>query len=160
MSTSSSPAPTKSDHARTHHAKPALGQFEILALFKRKGIDFLDSLIEIFPEQSDLIAGRILITDTLPIEEILRKFGARFIPHAEMVRTRNEKFFLSNDHSIFSGTTNERVYSWKQLWSSQRLDAEDRLTIWLWVELFLNLSTMYLENERREKESLGPGRSF
>lgn len=123
-----------------------LTKLEILSRYKSNMLKFLDSLIEIFPEDPDLIVIRILLETQIPIEESLKKFSARILPNAEMVRKRNEKFFL-NDTDMFSGINNDKVVKWKNMWTSGRLDSDSKETIFKWFDLFLSLAETYTNNK-------------
>lgn len=125
-----------------------LGQFEVLSLFKAKVLLFLDSLIEMFPEESDLIVFRILFDNNIPIEESMRKFCSRMLPVKEMVSQRNDKFFLENN-VFFSGLKDDKVIHWKNLWQSKRLDKQDREEIWKWMDLFVRLCLLFNENDKK-----------
>jgi len=125
-----------------------LGKFEVLSLFKSKVLLFLDSLIEMFPDESDLIVFRILFENNLPIEETMRKFCARIIPVKEMVSKRNDKFFLESN-VLFAGIKEDKVIHWKTLWESKRLDKQDREEIWKWMDLFVKLSEIFHHNEQK-----------
>jgi hypothetical protein len=136
-----------------------LSTFEILNLYKSSVLKFMDSLIELFPDDSELIVMRVMFDgQVVPIEESLKRFANRlFTPvevppdgktiPAEMIRKRNDKFFVSN-MSIFAGVDSNKIVRWKQMWQSKRLDAEDRLAIWKWLDLFTEFARMYSENEK------------
>lgn len=125
-----------------------LGQFEILSLFKSNCLSFLDSLIEIFPDEGEILAARILFENHIPVEECIRQFAFRTLPYKEMIKTRNEKFFMT-DNEIFSGSDQQKVVTWRQLWNSKRLDNDDRTRIWEWADLFLTLAENYTENLKK-----------
>lgn len=119
-----------------------IGRLELLSIFKQKGIDFLTQLIEIFPEQTVLITYRMLFENHLPIEMVLLNLGERLSLYQDKIKNRDETFFLSNEE-IFAGAKNTEVLMWKDVWKSSRLDANDRVSIWQWVNLFLDLSLLY-----------------
>jgi len=125
-----------------------LGKLEILQLFKQNIEAFLNSLVELFPDESDLIVLRIFFENQIPIEEILDRFGKKIIPLKDMIKTRNEQFFL-NETDIFSGLNkDDKVIRWKNLWRSKTLSQEDKDVIWQWFDLFLGLAEMYQEHKQ------------
>ena len=131
----------------------SFGKFELLRLFKTNTLNFLDSLIEMFPDRSDLITIRLMITDVLPIEDLLIDFAARILPHKSMIEKRNEQFFLAGKHDIFSGANTTQVISWKQIWQSSRLDQEDKLTIWKWIDVFCDLAEQYVISDKKSNKN-------
>ena len=115
---------------------------QILTDFRQGLISFFDELIEQFPKEGDLIVLRIFIGDQVPILDIMNTFIARLLPLREMVKARDEKFFLEND-ILFQKLNPNKVSYFKQLWMSDELDAEDRMVIWQWFDSFIILSERY-----------------
>lgn len=137
-----------------------LGTLQILSIYKTNMLKFLDSLIELFPEESELIVIRILFDNgSVPIDDAMRKFSSRIVAipsegevqqqaskkAAQMIRQKDDQFFLT-DGMIFSGIGSDKVIRWKKLWQSKQLDASDREAIWAWMTLFLGLAEMYIAN--------------
>lgn len=120
----------------------SLGKIEILTLIKDNSIKFLSSLIDLFPEEGDLIAGRILIEDGIPIEDFANKLTQNILPLEDVIVSRDERFFIE-DNDVFVMANKDKVYKWKAIWQSDRLDEQDRKNIWKWVDLFLKLAKLY-----------------
>lgn len=129
-------------------SQPPLGKLEILQLFKDSVLKFFDALITLFPEEGDLIVMRILFEDRLPIDESMKRFTFKIIPHKETIEKRDDKFFLT-DNTVFGGIDSDKVIRWRNLWTSKRLDKDDRDSIWLWMDLFVRLCDMYLKHETK-----------
>ena len=117
-------------------------QTDILDRFKRSVIQFIDDLIDIFPQESDLIIARVFFDDQIPIVSIANGFVTHVIPHREMISKRNEKFFLENNN-IFGMIDNGRVLRFKKLWTSSLLDKDDREVIWTYFDAFITLIDAY-----------------
>lgn len=117
-------------------------QIEILSKFKNSIVAFLDELIEQFPLEGDLVILRIFLSDQVPIMDIMKKFSERALPIKEMVKSRDQSFFIEND-VLFSDVNTSKVSYFKELWMSSKLDDEDRDTIWRWFDLFINLAERY-----------------
>lgn len=138
-----------------------LSTFEILSIYKSNTLKFLDSIIELFPEESDIIVMRILFENQIPIDTSMKVFSKRLftpvetdngvIVPADMIKIKNDKFFLHNS-ILFSGVEETKIIRWKQLWQSKRLDSSDREAIWKWFKLFRELSEMYIANEKLRLE--------
>jgi hypothetical protein len=138
----------------------SLSTFEILKIYRDSVVKFLSNLVELFPDQEDLIIMRILFENQIPIEESMKKLSTRLLTPisskngtvvpADMIRRRNDAFFLSNIE-IFQGMKDQdKIMCWKQLWQSRRLDAADRGAIWAHLELLLGLAEMYNNNQKQE----------
>jgi|APCry1669188879_1035177.scaffolds.fasta_scaffold09741_2 hypothetical protein len=115
---------------------------KILTDFRTNLVLFLDELIEQFPQEGDLVIARIFICDQIPITDIMLTFTKKVLPLKDMVKQRNAAFFLEND-VLFENLSNTKVSYFKQLWSSNKLDADDRATIWSWFDLFISLAERY-----------------
>jgi hypothetical protein len=127
-----------------------LSTLEILHLYKTNVIKFLESLVELFPEESDLIVVRILFENQIPIEESMKKLCLKVIPSSAMIKARDAEFFIKNANNIFSGADTDRVFHWKEMWNSKRLDKADKENIFKWLDLFLGLAEMYIQNEKKK----------
>ena len=96
-------------------------QIKILSEFRAGLINFFDELIEQFPDESDLIVLRIFISDQVPISDIMNTFIRKLLPLKEMIKTRNQNFFLEND-VLFEKLKSDKVSYFKRLWTSNKLD--------------------------------------
>ena len=115
---------------------------KILTEFRSNLVSLLDELIEQFPQEGDLVVLRIFICDQVPIVDIMGMFSKRVLPLKDMVKQRNASFFLEND-VLFDQVNISKVSYFKELWASDKLDAEDRDTIWRWFDLFVSLAERY-----------------
>ena len=68
---------------------------QILIQFKNSLVSFLDELIELFPQEPELIILRIFTKDQIPIEDIMNKF----------IYAINKKYILKFKFGIFNGLT-------------------------------------------------------
>lgn len=116
--------------------------FKILSEFRQKLISFFDELIEQFPEEGDLVVLRIFIGDQVPIIDIMNTFIVKLLPLRNMVKTRDEKFFLENE-ILFQKIDPTKVSYFKHLWMSDKLDEDDKIVIWKWFDLFVSLVDKY-----------------
>lgn len=116
----------------------------ILQKFKQLSIQFLDELIGQFPSETDLVIARVMVTDQLPVNEIMNEFMKRILPHEQHVKDRNDKFFLE-ELSLFSDlkTNDETVIKFKKLWTSDNLGDDDKDAIWDWFDVFMKVMKAY-----------------
>jgi len=123
-------------------SKGKLSSTDILLRFKRTIIQFIDDLIDTFPQESDLIIARVFFDDQIPIVSIANGFVVHVLPHKDMILRRNEKFFLENNN-IFGMLDNGKVLHFKRLWTSSLLDKDDREVIWRYFDTFITLIDAY-----------------
>ena len=117
-------------------------KIQLLSEFKTKLVAFFDELIEQFPEEGDLIVLRIFLNDQIPIADVMDTFVKKLLPLKEVVKRRDESFFLSND-VLFEKLNKDKVSHFKKLWTHPKLDQDDKNAIWAWYDFFISLSEKY-----------------
>jgi hypothetical protein len=115
-------------------------QVELLKLFQKNMMEFLDELSDQFEEEGDLIIFRFFISEQIPLETLMEKFITYIHPHKEMIRDRNDKFFLERDN-IFGSSPQEKVIHFKKLYLL--MSVEDKATLWSWFDVFIQISEKY-----------------
>jgi len=126
-----------------------MNRVELLQAFKTNIIKFLDALSELLPKEGDLIMLRIMFNSQIPIESAMKIFASRIIPYADMVKKRDERFFIDCS-DLFNGIRKDKVSYFKDLWLSGTLTPEDKESLWKWFRLFLWYA---LQFEKLEAES-------
>lgn len=116
----------------------------ILHLFKENLVSFLDELIEQF-EETEFITMRILINEQIPIVLIMQKFIEYVIPFSQVIKNRDDSYFLNNDN-IFSVLDPSQVNHFKTIWESDKIDQEDKDVIWDWFDVLLKCAHNYKNN--------------
>jgi hypothetical protein len=122
-----------------------MSEIEILKQFKNALISFLDELIGQFPSEGDLVICRIFLKDRVLIVNILNDFVLKILPLKNMIKERNEDFFL-NKCELFDdiqGNGKGKVNRFKKLWRSSSLDKDDKRVVWEWFDSFIFLSEKY-----------------
>lgn len=117
-------------------------KIQILIDFKTSLVNFFDELIEQFPEEGDLVVIRIFLNDQVPIADVMNTVIAKLLPLKELVKKRDESFFINNN-VLFDKLDKNKVNHFKKLWRSDKLDAEDRKVIWQWYDLFISLTEKF-----------------
>lgn len=123
----------------------------ILKQFRDNLIAFFDELIQQFPEEGDFVILRIFFKDQAPMTDVMSYMIRNILPLKKQVTDRDSKFFLENN-IMFSTLDNTKVNHFKNIWLSNRLDDEDRQTIWTWFDLFVLLTERYQSALSKEKE--------
>jgi len=102
-------------------------------------VNFIDELIVQFPNESDLIIGRIYIKDKIEDERLMNKFILHIIPLKEMIKNRDESFIRNIPNS--TNIHYEKKFNhFKTLWKSTVLDHDDKEIIWKWIDSFVLLA--------------------
>jgi hypothetical protein len=120
-----------------------MNELQILEGLKSDLIKFFDNLIIAFPEEGDFVIIRFLIDGKYPIEKIMNCIVDKMLPIKDMVYKRNDKFFLENNVLFQELGMNDKVNYFKNLWTSETLEQEDRDSIWSWFERFIKRAEMF-----------------
>lgn len=122
-------------------------EIELLTHLKTQLVNFLDELIESFPKEPDFVIFRIFVNDRLPITDIMKYITINLCPLQDMIKNKDEKFFLN--HNIlfekFDDQERNKVNHFKDLWLSGNLDNEDKETLWKWFSSFIYIGNKYKE---------------
>jgi len=122
-------------------------EIEVLIQLKSQLVNFLDELIESFPNEPDFVIFRIFVNDRIPISEIMNYITSNLCPLKDMVEKKDDNFFLN--HNILFEKFNEKEKSkinhFKKLWLSPNIDKDDREVIWKWFKSFIYLGNKYSE---------------
>ena len=116
--------------------------FSILQRFKKSYVQFIDELLEQFPNEPDLVLVRIFFQDQVLVTDVADSFITHVLPHKKAIQNRDERFFLEHNN-IFGMFDSSKVLHFKKLWTSDRLDSDDREAIWKWFDLLCALSELY-----------------
>ena len=122
-----------------------MSQIVVLKKFEDSIVNFLDALVEQFPNEEDFHLMKIIIsTKQIPVTIIVEKFIEIIYPNKQMIKNRDEKFFLNNE-SIFSGVSVNKVNHFKKLWMSEYFYDSDKESLWNWFDLFISLCDSYIK---------------
>ena len=120
-------------------------KIKLLSLYKEQLITFLDELIEQFPIEGYLVILRIFFGNQIDTATVIDIFLERINTNSnqlrKMIKERNETFFL--EHDAFYGTDQSKVSHFRNLWLSNDLDDETKVTIWNWIDIFVSIADKY-----------------
>ena len=127
-------------------------EIELLTQLKTQLVNFMDELIETFPKEPDFVIYRIFINDQIPILDIMKYITAELCPLYEMVKNKDENFFLGRNvlFAKFNDSSTNKVNRFKKLWTSGTLDAEDKEVLWSWFNSIIYLGNKFIELKRKE----------
>lgn len=116
-------------------------QVLMLNEFKRSLVNFLDELVEMFPNESDFITLRILIKDQVPISTIMDIFIKDLDNIMNCIATKDEKFFTSGN-MLFAQLGKEQKFA--QIWRSSVMDNENKNIMWKWMLHLVTIAQKYI----------------
>jgi hypothetical protein len=104
------------------------------AHLKSQILQFLDEIIEQFPTEKDFLLGKMAITYLDP-QSVVNMCTQYVLPFKTQILNKDEKFFL-NDQFLFTNKNVDAITNIKRIWLSDKLDTDDRETVWLWFKTF------------------------
>jgi len=134
-----------------------MSEIHVLKEFKNNLISFFDELIDQFSDIGELVMIRIFLNDQVIIKDVVESVSYQINKNDQMIRKiikdRNEEFFLE-ENNFFDGLSisskqPDKVLKFQTIWRSNRLDKEDKETIWKWIDSFVFLTDKY--NKLKEK---------
>ena len=120
-------------------------KIELLLQLKTQLVNFLDELIDTFPQEADFVIFRIFVKDQIATETIMAYIIKNLCPLQNLVKERNEKFFLEND-VMFSGLAKAKlgkISHFRNIWNSESLDLQEKEAIWSWFSTFIAIGNKY-----------------
>ena len=128
-----------------------MSEIDLLRLMKDTLVSFFDDLIDLLPEEPDLVIVRIFLKDRIPIMDVMNYIVNELLPLEEMVNSQDDKFFL--EHNIlFSKLDSKKVNHFKRIWLTGGLDKENKNTIWKWFKSFIYIAKKYKKLRVQSKE--------
>jgi large subunit ribosomal protein L40e len=115
---------------------------DLLIMFKQKLLMFLDAIIEQFPKEGDFVYLRLVLDQQVPIETVMDIFSSRILPYIDMIKIKDERFFLESV-DLFEGISGDKVHYFRNIWLSPALTNEDKDQLWKWFTLFGNFAVKY-----------------
>jgi hypothetical protein len=120
-----------------------MGQQKYLELLRKELVLFMDELILLLPDESDLVVIKLLIQDVINIEDVMKYIHTHLSPLEEYVKRRDETFFLDRCvlFDALQDDTLEKADYFKQIWRQEQDDNKEM--IWNWFDHFIALSKKY-----------------
>jgi hypothetical protein len=117
-------------------------KFELLIKFKNVLMNFIDELVQQFPNDSDIVMCRIFIKDQIPTQTIMDKFIKYFTPQEELIKNKDPLFFTMGT-SEFCSSLNLNTNIFEKVWFSGVLDDEDKEITWQWITSLYKIVDKY-----------------
>lgn len=128
-----------------------MSEVQLLNVLRKDLQNFLDDLIESFPQEGDFILIRHLLSNQLSIKYVMNYIVTVLLPLRDKITNRDNTFFLDNN-ILFEQLDGGKVNHFKNIWKSDLSD-EERECIWKWFDRFILLADKYNKhNKKNEKE--------
>lgn len=118
---------------------------EVLAKFRTQLLNFMDELIQQFPEETDFVMFKLFLSNQMPIQTAIELFQKQLDRNEKCVRTmiksRNEKFFF--EESNFPFVSGEKMKRMVELWKD--LESGDKDVMWSWIDSLVSISDKYIQ---------------
>lgn len=105
-------------------------------------VAFFDELIDMFPQEGQFVAFRIMIKDQIPITTIHEHFVRNMLPEKAIIQARNKTFFDKN--VLFAQLGQAQSDNFRRLFLA--LDEESQQAIWRWLDAFVILTEKCLSS--------------
>lgn len=118
-------------------------KIKIVQVFHNNIVDFIDSLIDQFPSETDLILVKTFLQQFCSPGEIIKYFCKSLLsPEVKvMIDKQDETFFLKND-SLFSDIPNQqKVFHFKNLWKNS--NTQQKQMMWAWIQKFKRIAEIF-----------------
>jgi hypothetical protein len=116
----------------------------LVQTFKNSLIEFLDQLIDMFPNESNIVIVRVMVKDVLVIEDLLISFktGLEKEGVRDMIKDHNDQYFMRHD-TLFSNIGSSNINEVKRLWQSGSIDAYNKTIVWAWIDRFVKVADLH-----------------
>ena len=117
---------------------------EILIKFKNQLLNFMDELIQQFPEETDFVLFKLFLSNQMPILTSIDLFIKQLNRNdgcvRKMITDRNETFFFEENNFPFVSPT--KIKRMILLWTD--LDQFDKKIMWSWIDSLVLISDKYI----------------
>jgi hypothetical protein len=120
-------------------------RIKLLSVFKNNLMEFLNTTIEQFPQETDLLLVKTFFSEFCSPVQMMNYFVDNLLTPeiVIMIDARNEQFFLKND-ALFSDIDDKhkhKVFHFKNLWLSS--NNQQKEVIWQWILKFRKIAELY-----------------
>lgn len=124
-------------------------------ILKRTVLEFADFVADVMSDHRD-VYGDQQIEDVV----FLREFFARLepldmanmfvkyvLPYADQIRNRDDQYFANNLGKLFTTLPEDRISFMRDVLINEKIEAEDKTTIWEFWNTFIMLTEKYKKNK-------------
>ena len=113
---------------------------------KTQILNLVDELIEILPNEKDILMARIYF-DMLDENRIIQGFLRHVVPQRNYIENKDERYFTDNDY-IFGDLPKDKVRHFKEIYEKDNMiSKDDKEVIWEYFQIFIKICDNYKKFE-------------
>jgi len=124
---------------------------DVVIEFKDNLIDFFNELIDQLPDVPELVLIRLFLINQVEPTQLIETFNYNIHKNQSLLRnmlkSRNESFFLDGDPFGLSSDLQKGASKLKNIWRSPALSDEDRDVIWQWMDSLMSIADRYTKQK-------------
>lgn len=109
-------------------------------------VEFINQLIMVLPDETALVFAKIYLSTKIDKEKLIKKFSKKIVPVSELIRKRNEDFFLSGSYIDSILGDYGLKFDFRPIWG--KLNTDNKQQIWSWFDCFLKTAETYMQCEK------------
>jgi len=114
----------------------------ILNALKEQVLNLLNDLMEIFPEETDIMLTRLFFETQADPQLIMDGFIKWVYPWKEQILASNEEFFEKSER-IFGPIPADKVTRFKKMWKDNLLSEDDKKIVWSYFNVYIKCIERY-----------------
>lgn len=114
----------------------------ILNALKEQVLNLLNDLMEIFPDETDIMLTRLFFETNADPQLIMDGFIKWVYPWKEQIMKSDELFFEKADR-IFGPIAAEKVVRFKTMWKDGALNDDEKKIVWSYFQVYIKCIDRY-----------------
>jgi hypothetical protein len=114
----------------------------ILNALKEQVLNLLNDLMEIFPEETDIMLTRLFFETQADPQLVMDGFIKWVYPWKEQIINSNEEFFEKSER-IFGPIPADKVIRFKKMWKENLLSDDDKKIVWSYFNVYIKCIERY-----------------
>lgn len=113
-----------------------------LQLLKEQVLNLLNDLMDIFPNENDILFARLFFETQADPQLIMNGFIEWVYPWKKEILEKNEEFFEKSDR-IFGPIDSSKLERFKKMWKEGQLDNDEKEAVWKYFQVYIKLIDKY-----------------
>lgn len=119
---------------------------KVLESLKTQVLNLLNDLMEIFPDENDILLTRLFFETQADPQLIMDGFIKWVYPWKEQIFARDEVFFDKAER-IFGPIDPSKIIRFKTMWKNGDLSNEEKDFVWRYFEVYIKLIDKYMKEK-------------
>jgi hypothetical protein len=115
-----------------------------LQALKAQVLNLLNDLMEIFPDENDILLTRLFFETQADPQIIMDGFIKWVYPWKKKILEKNEEFF-DRAERIFGPIDPGKIKRFKIMWKNGELSDDEKVIVWKYFEVYIKLIDKYLK---------------